>query len=111
MLIEIDPHDYQIAVQRAEADLAAAEASATGARTEIPMTSTTSGSQVHLAQAATGSAEAAQNAADREVEAAQAKVHAAQSHLAELAAMATRAAQDLERLKPLVAKDEISKQQ
>jgi membrane fusion protein (multidrug efflux system) len=111
VLIEIDPHDYQIAVQRAEANLAAAEASAKGARAEIPMTSTTSGSQVHLAQAATGSAEAAQHAADREVEAAQAKVHAAQSHVAELSAIAKRTTQDLERLKPLIAKDEISKQQ
>jgi membrane fusion protein (multidrug efflux system) len=111
VLIEIDPHDYQIAVHRAEANLAAAEASAKAARTEIPMTSTTSGSQLHLAEAAAGSAEAAQKAADREVEAAQAKVRAAQSHLTELSAMATRASQDLDRQKPLIAKDEISKQQ
>src|SRR6476659_5664011 len=32
VLVEIDPHDYQIAVQRAEADLAAAKASARAAR-------------------------------------------------------------------------------
>jgi hypothetical protein len=39
------------------------------------------------------------------------KVRAAQAHLVELSAMATRESQDLERLKPLIAKDEISRQQ
>ena len=111
VLVEIDPRDYQLALERAKADLAAAEAGAAAARTEVPIMSTTSGSQVDVAHAATGSAAAAANAAMREVEAAKAKRQAAQARLAEVTATATRASQDLERLKPLIEKDEISRQQ
>ncbi len=111
VLVEIDPRDYQLALERCKADLAAAEAGAAAARTEVPITSTTSGSQVDVAHAATASAEAAANAATREVEAAKAKRQAAQARLAEVTATATRESQDLERLKPLVEKDEISRQQ
>ncbi len=111
VLVQIDPRDYEIALDRAKADLAAAEAGASAARTEVPITSTTSGSQLDVAQAAARSAEAAARAATREVQAAQAKQRAAEAHLAEVTATATRASQDLERLKPLVEKDEISRQQ
>ena len=38
VLVEIDSRDYQIAVSRAEADLAAAEAAARAARTTVPIT-------------------------------------------------------------------------
>ena len=76
------------------------------------MTSTTSRSQLHLAQAATTSAEAAQKAADRDVDAAQAKVRAAQRAIW-LSSPPSRLAN--RRIssgsKPLIAKDEISKQQ
>ena len=111
VLVEIDPRDYQLALDRANADLAAAEAGASAARTEVPVMSTTSGSQLDVAHAAASSAQAAANATAREVDAAQAKQRAAQARLVEVTATATRAAQDLARLKPLVEKDEISKQQ
>jgi membrane fusion protein (multidrug efflux system) len=111
VLVEIDPHDYQIAVSRAEADLAAAEAAASAARTTVPITSTTTTSQLDVARTGTGNAEAALHAAEREVDASRAKLNVAKARLAEVTAMATKASQDLERLKPLVAKDEVSKQQ
>jgi membrane fusion protein (multidrug efflux system) len=63
------------------------------------------------AEAGTSNAKAAVLAADREVDAARAKVESAKARKAEAAANATRAAQDLGRLKTLVEKDEISKQQ
>ncbi len=111
VLVEIDPRDYQLAVQKAEADLAAAQSAEQAARADVPITSTTSKSGVASAQAGTSNAEAAQQAADREVDAARAKVDSAKARRAEAAANATRAAQDLARLKDLVEKDEISKQQ
>jgi len=111
LLVEIDPRDYEIAVQRAEADLAAAEAAAKAARTAVPITTTTSGSQLNVAQAQSGSAQASVTAAERDVEASRAKTEAARARLAEATAAAKRASQDLERLKPLIAKDEISRQQ
>jgi membrane fusion protein (multidrug efflux system) len=111
VLVEIDPHDYQIAVSKAEADLATAEAAASAARTTVPVTSTTTKSQLNVAQTATANAEASLQAASREVDASNAKLASANARLTEATATATKAAQDLERLKPLAAKDEISKQQ
>src|SRR3954464_369397 len=45
VLIELDPRDYQVAVDRARAELADAQANASGAMTGIPLTqvSTTTG--------------------------------------------------------------------
>ena len=111
VLVEIDPHDYQIALAKAEADLAAAEAAASAAQTTVPVTSTTTSSQLDVARTGTSNAEAALEAAEKDVEASRAKLASAKSRLNEVTANATKAAQDLARLKPLVEKDEVSKQQ
>jgi membrane fusion protein (multidrug efflux system) len=111
VLVEIDPRDYEIALARAEADLAAAEAGARAARTNVPVTSATATSEQHIAEAGAGSAEAGLDAASREVDAARAKLASAEARLAEAKANATRAEQDLARLQPLAAKDEIPRQQ
>jgi membrane fusion protein, multidrug efflux system len=111
LLIELDPRDYQVAVDRARAELADAQANASGAMTGIPLTqvSTTTG-----VRTATGSVEEAQagiGIADRQIEAARAQLVAAQARQREKEATAVRAARDVERLKGLVAKDEIAQQQ
>ena len=46
VLARIDPKDYTVALAQAEADLAAAEASFQGYRTDVPVTSTTTSSQL-----------------------------------------------------------------
>jgi membrane fusion protein (multidrug efflux system) len=111
ILIELDPGDYAIAVQRAEADLASAEANARAARNSVPVTSATATGDQHAAEAGNRGAEASLRAADREVDAATARVASANARLAEIKAGATKADQDLERLRPLAAKEEISRQQ
>jgi membrane fusion protein (multidrug efflux system) len=111
VLVEIDPHDYQLALARAEADLAAAEAAASGARTTVPVTSATTTSQLDVARTGTTNAEAALHAAEHEVDASRAKLTVAKAKLTEATAVAKKTSQDLERLRPLVAKDEVSKQQ
>lgn len=111
VLVELDPRDYQIAVARAEADLAAAEAALRAARNDVPVTSTTARSGEQVATSAADNADAGLRAAEREVEASRAKVASAEARLAEAQAHATRARQDLERLAPLAAKDEIPRQQ
>jgi membrane fusion protein (multidrug efflux system) len=110
-LVEIDPHDYELALARAEADLAAAEAAATGARTTVPVTSATTTSQLDVARTGTSNAEAALHAAEHEVDASRAKLTVAKAKLTEATAVVRKTSQDLERLRPLVAKDEVSKQQ
>jgi len=111
VLVELDPRDYQLAVTRAEADLAIAEAAARAAHTDVPITSASATSGQQVADAAAGNADAGLVAAEREVDAAQAKTASAQARLVEAQARHTRAQQDLTRLQPLAAKDEIPRQQ
>jgi membrane fusion protein (multidrug efflux system) len=111
VLVELDPRDYQLAMKRAEADLAAAEAASRAARSDVPITATTAKSGLQVAEAATSNADAGLQAAEREVEASRAKVTSARARLTEVQARATRAGQDLARLQPLAAKDEIPRQQ
>ena len=81
ILVEIDPHDYQIALARAEADLAAAAAAASGARSTVPVTSATTTSQLDVARTGTTNAEAALHAAEHEVDASKAKLTVARARL------------------------------
>ena len=97
LLIELDPKDYQVALDRARADLANAEASATAAHVDVPLTTTTSSGQL-------AAADAAVKAADRDIQAAQARVEESQ-------ALYNKASADLRRMEQLVAKDEVSHQQ
>jgi membrane fusion protein (multidrug efflux system) len=97
LLIELDPKDYQVALDRARADLANAEASATAAHVDVPLTTTTSSGQL-------AAADAAVKAADRDIQAAQARVQESQANYDKTSA-------DLRRMEQLVAKDEISHQQ
>jgi membrane fusion protein, multidrug efflux system len=111
VLVELDPRDYQLAVAKAEADLAAAEAAFRAASSDVPVTSSSARSGEQVARVATGNADAGLIAAAREIEASRAKVGSAEARLQEAKARAVRAAQDLARLAPLAAKDEIPRQQ
>lgn len=111
VLVEIDPRDYQVAVDRAKAELADAEAAAIGAQSGVPITSTATESGVSSAQSALDQVRIAIETAAKEVEVAKARLTAAQSRLRESEANATRSRRDVERLKGLLAKDEVSQQQ
>jgi membrane fusion protein (multidrug efflux system) len=97
VLARIDPADYEVAVRRAEAELANARATASAARTSVPITSTTASSRLQTAQAA--------------LAAAKKNVDAATARLAEAQANQDRASADLARYRQLIEKDEISAQQ
>jgi membrane fusion protein (multidrug efflux system) len=97
MLVRIDPRDYEVALLRAQADLAENEATARAAQTTVPLTSTTVDSQ--------------EAAADSDLAGAEARLAAAQAQLSEAQGRERQTAGDLERFRPLLAKDEISKQQ
>jgi membrane fusion protein (multidrug efflux system) len=111
VLIELDPRDYQVAVEKAKAELADAEASATAAATAVPITSTTAASNVTTARGGVTQAQGGVSAGEREIEAARARLVSAQARQREADANATKAARDVERLRGLVAKDEIPQQQ
>jgi len=111
LLVKIDPRDYEVALERARAEVAAAEAAASAAGTAIPVTAITTSSQVSGAQALLASAEARVAVASREVDGARARFGPLQARLREAEALHSRATQDLERMKQLIDKDRISRQQ
>ncbi len=103
-IVELDPSDYQVAVENAEAALASAKANAAAANVNVPITTVNTGSNLNSAGYDVSGTQAAVAQAERQLEAAHAMV-------AQAAANNTKAQADLERYRPLVAKDVISKQQ
>jgi membrane fusion protein (multidrug efflux system) len=104
VIAELDPSDYKIAVENAQAALASAQANAEAANVNVPITTVNTGSTLRSADASVSSAHAAVEQAEQQLEAAHAQV-------AQAKANNTKAQADLERYKPLVEKDVISKQQ
>jgi len=111
LLVQIDPRDYQVALDRARAELADAQAQAAVARTGVPIAQIETRSGVSTASGGVQEAEAGVGGADQQIQAAQANLVAAQARQREREATATKAARDVERLRGLVQKDEISQQQ
>ncbi|MFB3918289.1 MAG: HlyD family efflux transporter periplasmic adaptor subunit [Terriglobales bacterium] len=97
VLVQLDPKDYEVALQRAEAELADAEAAAHAASTGVPIAATTTSSSLSTARANL-------TAAHREVDAAKARLVEAEAHY-------RKAASDLKRAQQLIERDEISQQQ
>jgi membrane fusion protein (multidrug efflux system) len=111
ILVVIDPRDYQVALDKARAELATAEADASAAKADVPITSATASGNVSNARGGVEQAAAGIEQAQRGVEAATARLVTAQARQREAEANATKTAKDVERLKGLLAKDEVSQQQ
>jgi membrane fusion protein (multidrug efflux system) len=111
VLVQVDPAEYRVALDRARAELADAEATAEAARTGVPITQTTSASDVRTAQGTVQQAQATIDTAVKEVDAARARLASAQARQREKQAEADRTQRDLDRLEGLIEKDEISRQQ
>jgi membrane fusion protein (multidrug efflux system) len=110
-LVAIDPRDYQVALDRAKAELADAEAAARAASAGVAVTSTSATSGVTTATGGVNQARAAVEEAERGIEGAQGQLVAARSQVRQAEANSTKASRDVERLKGLLAKDEVSQQQ
>jgi len=104
VLAEIDPTDYQVAVERAQADYNDAKATADAASVDVPITSVNTTSQLSAADADVQSTQAGIKAARQQYEAAKANLQLAQAN-------DVKAQNDLARYKQLVDKQEISQQQ
>jgi len=103
-IADLDPRDFQVAVENAKASLASAQAAAAAANVNVPLTDINAGSNLRSAGADVSGATATVQQALGQLQAANAQVVQAQAN-------STKAQQDLERYKPLVEKDVISKQQ
>ena len=104
LIAELDPRDYDVAVENAEAVLASARANAAAANVNVPITTINTGSNLRSAGSDVSGTQAGVAQAQRQLEAAHAKVVQAQANY-------VKAQADLDRYKPLVEKDVISKQQ
>jgi membrane fusion protein (multidrug efflux system) len=104
LIAELDPRDYQVAVENAKAALASAQAAAIAASVNVPITTINTGSNL-------SSAGADVSAATASISQAQSQAAAAHAQVIQAEANALKAQQDLQRYKPLVEKDVISKQQ
>ena len=104
VLVTIDPRDYRIAVEQAQATFAESQASATSSRFNVPITSIATQSNLDSAGTAVLNAQAGLNAAEQNFESAKAVLEQAEAN-------AARSDADLVRYEQLVAKEDISRQQ
>ncbi len=111
VLVRIDPRDHQSRVDQARAALALAEAQARAAHIGVPMTRETTVSGTTAAAAGFAAAQAEYERAQAAEAKASADMARAKADVAAAEANNERAQADLARMKPLMEKEEISKQQ
>ena len=110
VLVHIDPRDLEVAVAKAAADLADAEAAYESSRITVPITSATTSSQLTATRSARADAAAGALGAARQLRAAQARLESARAQVLEAEANFQKASDDRSRYQQLVDKDEISRQ-
>jgi membrane fusion protein (multidrug efflux system) len=103
VLVEIDPKDYDVAVQKAKAELASAEATAQSLNLNVPIASVNTASQLRFTSSGVEDARAAIIGAETQVSAAKAQLEAAEAN-------DVKAQADLRRYKALVDKQEVAEQ-
>ena len=112
VLVRIDPRDYQTRVDQARAALLLAKKQADAARVTVPWTRDTTSSGTSAAEAAVAAAQANAERAKVAYDAAiGAELAYAQANVDAAQADSERAQADLQRMKPLADKEEISQQQ
>jgi membrane fusion protein, multidrug efflux system len=102
LLLELDPRDYQVALEHAKATLETKQAVANAAKLQVPITQASAFSQLHLS-------EAAREQAVESVAAAEADLTAAHARVQQDEVVAGRAERDRVRYAALVDKREISR--
>jgi len=102
LLVEMDPRDYEVAVEQAQAQLLKAQADERAQDPNLPITQSNSQTSVSTSKSEVANADAALAAAERDQ-------LAAQSRLLEVQANNAKAQADVARYKSLVDKSEVSK--
>ena len=101
LLVELDPRDFEVALEQAQAQLLKAQAEARAENPNLPITQSTSQTTISTSQSEIANAEAG-------VAAAVGEQAAAQSRLQEVEANNGKAQADVARYKSLVDKNEVS---
>jgi len=103
-LVDLDPRDFQVAIDQAKAQLAQASSQVTAQRPNVPITQTESSTNITAAEADVANAEAAVGVAERDRESAAARLVEAQAN-------AAKAKSDLDRYTLLIKNEEVSQQE
>lgn len=103
-LIDLDPRDFQVAVDQARAQVAQASSQVSALRPNVPITEVENTSNISSGEADVANAQAAVGVAERDRESAIAR-------LAEAQANAAKAHSDLERYTILIKNEEVSQQE
>jgi len=103
VLVEIDPKDYEVAVAKARADVASAEATAKSLNISVPITSVNTSSELKSAASDVRNTTAGIITAEKQLAAAHAQVEQAEAN-------DVKAQDDLKRYKRLVEKQNVSEQ-
>jgi membrane fusion protein, multidrug efflux system len=111
VLVQLDPRDFEVAVAKAKAELADAEATLASARSDIPVLSVSTASALSGARSSVQDATVQVSWAEQALGAARARLKTAEANVRVAEANANKAAQDVERYKTLVARDDIPRQQ
>jgi membrane fusion protein (multidrug efflux system) len=111
VLAKIDPRDYQVAKAQAEAQLSQSQADIAAEHPNVPITETTTETDISAAQAQVDTQLAALAAAEQDTAAARQRLTQSEAQLREAEANNAKAQADLERYRALVEKDEIPRTQ
>jgi membrane fusion protein (multidrug efflux system) len=103
-IADLDPRDYQNALDQKQSQMLEAEAQVRAANPNVPITETSNRTTVSTSEADLASAEAGVSAAERNYEGAEADLRQAEANSA-------KAQADVARYQPLVAKDEVPREQ
>jgi membrane fusion protein (multidrug efflux system) len=104
VMAEIDPRDYQVALEESQASLAQANADIQVQHPNIPITETSSATTIATGEAELQNARAAVAGAERDLAAAEARLREAEANN-------TKAQADVARYRALVDKDEVPREQ
>jgi membrane fusion protein, multidrug efflux system len=111
VLVQLDPRDFEVALAKAKAELADAQATLASARSDIPVLSVSTASALSGARSSVQDATVQVSWAEQALGAAKARLKTAEANVRVAEANANKAAQDVERYKTLVARDDIPRQQ
>ncbi len=109
-LVRLDPADYQVALEQAQAQLATAQANTTESSVNVPLTNINTRTQVSTSSSQMEESQAAVAAAQQAINTARARLNSSNAALAQKQANLVKAEKDLIRFQDLVSKDEISRQ-
>lgn len=96
VLVQIDPRDFQLAVEKARAELADAEAAAAASQANVPIVTATASGGISTARGGIAQAQAGITESEQAVLGARSREATAQARVREAEANATKVAKDVE---------------